>query len=117
MLITTCQESMPRLVLRRLLSRQKGLEAPLASGFSINKKGAFLPLYVPSRKASLCWIKPRSLGTITGLLLFSVLYRLALVCLPHVYHSPLPSLPDIPDYSNDYIANMLGYIFILSNNS
>lgn len=116
-LIRTCQGFMPRLVLRRLLSRQKALEAPLASGFSTNKKGAFLSLYTPSRKASLCWMRPCSLGTITGLCCFLNFTGWHLsVCLMCITLLSL-HYQTFPTTVNDYIDNVLGYIFIFSNNS
>lgn len=77
---------MPRLVLRRLLSRQKAFEAPLASGFSTNKNG--VPSFHSNAKqkgffvldeAKIPWHNHSTV-------LFSVVYRLALVCLPHVPH-------------------------------
>lgn len=116
-LIRTCQEFMPRLVLRRLLSRQRPLKHRWPQAFLSTKKWC-LPSTLHAKQkglfvldeANLTWHNYRAV-------LFSVLYRLALVCLPHVYHSLTPSLADNPDSSNDYIGDVLGYICIFSNNS
>lgn len=48
------QASMLTLVSRHPPRRQKALVAQLASGLSSNKKVAFFPLHMPSRKAPLC---------------------------------------------------------------
>ena len=75
---------MLRLVARHPPSRQKAFVAPLASGLSSNKKVDLFPLHVPGRKAALSWMRLSSLGSSGRSVLFSVSYRLELVCLHHV---------------------------------
>ena len=62
----------------------KALVAQLASGLSSNKKVAFFPLHMPSRKAPLCKMRPSALGIRGGSVVFSTLHRLALVRLPQI---------------------------------
>lgn len=76
---------MLRLVSRCSPSRQKAFVTPLASGLSSNKKVAFFPFHMPNRKAPFVLDEAELLWQQCGRsVLFSVLYRLALVCLPHV---------------------------------
>lgn len=98
--VPACQRSVLRLVSRCPPSRQKAFVTLLASGLSSNKKVDFFPLHMPSKKAPLSWIGLSFLGSHGRSVLFSVLYRLALVCLPHVCVSLYYAfITDTPNHS------------------